>query len=70
MTHTTTNVDTTVTVDTISKTGKHRWLALGDSYTIGESVEELQRFPAQAISLLQKDLGIKKFTMMLTLKIK
>jgi len=54
MTHTTTNVDTTVTVDTISKTGKHRWLALGDSYTIGESVEELQRFPAQAISLLEK----------------
>lgn len=30
------------------------WLALGDSYTIGESVNEEERFPAQTISLLKK----------------
>lgn len=34
---------------------QYTWLALGDSYTIGESVSESERFPAQTISLLQKD---------------
>lgn len=29
------------------------WLALGDSYTIGESVTSSERFPAQAIALLK-----------------
>lgn len=35
--------------------GNYTWLALGDSYTIGESVNENERFPAQTISLLKKD---------------
>jgi len=30
-------------------------LCLGDSYTIGESVEEKDRFPMQTLELLQKD---------------
>ena len=30
-------------------------LCLGDSYTIGEAVEESERFPMQAIELLKKD---------------
>ena len=34
---------------------KFSWLALGDSYTIGESVNANQRFPAQTISLLRND---------------
>ena len=34
---------------------KNTWLALGDSYTIGESVKEEDRFPAQTISLLNND---------------
>ncbi|KAA0272271.1 MAG: SGNH/GDSL hydrolase family protein, partial [Chloroflexi bacterium] len=29
-----------------------RYLALGDSYTIGESVEEAERFPNQLAALL------------------
>lgn len=33
------------------------FLALGDSYTIGESVSSAERFPAQTISLL-KDIGL------------
>ncbi|MBV9963100.1 MAG: SGNH/GDSL hydrolase family protein, partial [Parafilimonas sp.] len=37
------------------KTRNYRWLALGDSYTIGESVKEDERFPAQTISLLVKE---------------
>ena len=31
------------------------WLALGDSYTIGESVNEDERFPVQTVALLKKD---------------
>ncbi|GAB2822529.1 SGNH/GDSL hydrolase family protein [Ferruginibacter profundus] len=31
------------------------YLALGDSYTIGQSVTEAERFPAQTVSLLKKD---------------
>jgi lysophospholipase L1-like esterase len=30
------------------------WLALGDSYTIGESVKENERYPVQAVHLLEK----------------
>lgn len=60
MTDTTSNTDSTTNVDTASNTGEHSWLALGDSYTIGQSVEEQERFPAQTISLLKKDsLSIK-----------
>jgi lysophospholipase L1-like esterase len=33
----------------------YTWLALGDSYSIGESVNEGERFPAQTISLLKRD---------------
>jgi hypothetical protein len=60
MRDTTSNTDSTTNVDTASNTGEHTWLALGDSYTIGQSVEEQERFPAQTISLLKKDsLSIK-----------
>ena len=34
---------------------KHTMLCLGDSYTIGESVSEEERFPNQAIQVLGKD---------------
>ena len=42
---------------TISLTAqdKKNYLALGDSYTIGESVEEHLRWPNQLVSLLDKD---------------
>jgi lysophospholipase L1-like esterase len=37
-------------------TGSYKtYLALGDSYTIGQSVTEAERFPAQTVSLLKKD---------------
>src|SRR5436305_8696054 len=31
------------------------WLALGDSYTIGQSVNEDERYPAQTVALLKND---------------
>ncbi len=34
---------------------KHTMLCLGDSYTIGEAVEESERFPMQAVELLKKE---------------
>jgi lysophospholipase L1-like esterase len=55
MTDTTTNIDTTINKDTSSNTENFTWLALGDSYTIGQSVNEDERFPAQTISLLKND---------------
>jgi len=33
----------------------HTMLCLGDSYTIGQSVSEDERFPMQAVNLLEKD---------------
>ncbi len=36
-------------------TGKITYLALGDSYTIGETVPEPGRFPVQLVTLLQND---------------
>lgn len=33
---------------------KYTLLCLGDSYTIGEAVEELERFPMQAVELLKQ----------------
>lgn len=36
-------------------TAKYSWLALGDSYTIGQSVNEDERFPAQTISILNNN---------------
>lgn len=41
--------------DTIMNNKQYTWLALGDSYTIGESVNIEERFPAQTIGLLQND---------------
>lgn len=55
MTDTTANIDTTANTDTIIGQDEFSWLALGDSYTIGESVSEDERFPAQTISLLKSD---------------
>jgi lysophospholipase L1-like esterase len=50
----------TTTTDTTADTGDFTWLALGDSYTIGQSVNEAERYPAQTVSLLKKDnLSIK-----------
>lgn len=44
-----------ISVDTIHKT----FLALGDSYTIGQSVAESERFPVQTVKLLrQQNIGI------------
>ncbi|HLP53031.1 MAG TPA: SGNH/GDSL hydrolase family protein [Chitinophagales bacterium] len=34
---------------------KHTMLCLGDSYTIGEAVEESERFPMQAVAMLEKE---------------
>lgn len=39
-------------MNTTNDTGK-RYLALGDSYTIGQSVAENERFPAQTVALLR-----------------
>lgn len=36
-------------------TGKHRFLALGDSYTIGEGVATAERWPAQLAAALRQD---------------
>jgi lysophospholipase L1-like esterase len=36
------------------KAGAATYLALGDSYTIGESVDAADRYPAQSVSLLNK----------------
>ena len=36
-------------------TGKITYLALGDSYTIGESVAATDRFPAQLVKMLQRE---------------
>jgi lysophospholipase L1-like esterase len=56
----TTMTDTTTTTDTTADTGDFTWLALGDSYTIGQSVNEAERYPAQTVSLLKNDnLSIK-----------
>jgi lysophospholipase L1-like esterase len=34
---------------------KYKYLALGDSYTIGESVDEKERFPVQIVNKLRDD---------------
>lgn len=54
----TTMADTTTNTDTTAIPGNdsgYSWLALGDSYTIGQSVNEAERFPAQTIALLTND---------------
>lgn len=47
--------DTTSTIDTTVNVGNYSYLALGDSYTIGQSVGEDDRFPAQTIALLKNE---------------
>jgi lysophospholipase L1-like esterase len=43
------------------------WLALGDSYTIGQGVKETDRFPTQTVSLLkQKNIKVEKLTYIAT----
>lgn len=45
---------------TMLNNNSYTWLALGDSYTIGESVNEEERFPAQTISILKnKNISFK-----------
>jgi lysophospholipase L1-like esterase len=44
-----TNPDTTLVNDTVIQ---RTYLALGDSYTIGQSVAENQRFPVQTVAML------------------
>ncbi len=51
----TTMTDTTTTTDTTANAGNFTWLALGDSYTIGQSVNEVERYPAQTVSLLKNN---------------
>jgi lysophospholipase L1-like esterase len=45
--------DTTHNTTTPADTSALTWLALGDSYTIGQSVDSSQRYPAQTAILLQ-----------------
>ena len=40
-------------VEQVKDTGQLRWLALGDSYTIGQSVEDSERYAVQAAGLLR-----------------
>ncbi len=40
---------------TMNNDSAYTYLALGDSYTIGESVMESERFPAQTVTLLKQD---------------
>lgn len=46
--------DTTKIIINPGETDSKIYLALGDSYTIGQSVDSSQRFPAQTVALLQK----------------
>lgn len=41
------------TTDTMTNTAGKKWLALGDSYTIGTSVGEADRYAVQTVSLLR-----------------
>ena len=49
------NDDTFVNPVTIVDTIHKSYLALGDSYTIGESVSGTERFPAQTVKLLREE---------------
>ena len=52
---TTDTMQHTGTGDSLPATGPITFLALGDSYTIGQNVQEQERFPAQTAAQLQKD---------------
>ena len=54
-TYTTPPDTTTVTPPPPADTTHKRYLALGDSYTIGQSVAENERFPAQVAAVLLQD---------------
>lgn len=45
--------------DTNEKKTKYTYLALGDSYTVGQNVDTSQSFPAQLEKLLEKNLNAK-----------
>jgi lysophospholipase L1-like esterase len=47
--------DTITSIDSNTHNSNYTWLALGDSYTIGQSVKEDERFPAQTIDLVKHD---------------
>lgn len=47
--------DTTAQTDTLLAFTQKYYLALGDSYTIGQSVAEHERYPVQAVALLKID---------------
>jgi len=57
------NTDTTINTNgnnpTPHDTSGYSYLALGDSYTIGESVKEEERYPAQTVRLVQGESGKK-----------
>lgn len=53
-----TTIDTMVIVSPPTDSSK-LFLALGDSYTIGQSVSEVERFPNQAASILRQSFTIK-----------
>lgn len=42
------------TMSTVSDTDKKTYLALGDSYTIGQSVDSADRYPAQAAAIVRR----------------
>ncbi|MEP6675159.1 MAG: GDSL-type esterase/lipase family protein [Ferruginibacter sp.] len=46
--------DNTTMTDTVTVSAK-TWLALGDSYTIGQSVMESERYPVQTVAMLNSN---------------
>ena len=46
-------VDTQINIDSMPNNGSKKYLALGDSYTIGTSVSEADRYPVQTVALLK-----------------
>jgi lysophospholipase L1-like esterase len=43
-------------IDNSVSENKYKYLAIGDSYTIGESVDEKERFPVQLVNKLRDDI--------------
>ena len=58
--HNINNIDSVMNNNDSANDAVYTWLALGDSYTIGESVQEEERFPVQTISILKnKNISFK-----------